>query len=457
MTEQTTLTSRRSYDGTARRPGTDSSTTASRADTVNERVSRRRTGLLSGERVGDYQLGELLGVGGMAEVYQAEDLVLQRWVAVKVLAAHLADDPEYADRFRAEARRVGALSHPHLVPVYQAGEAEVRGKRLLYLVMPLLQESLRDLRRREGKLSAAEAAWLVLQVADGLEVAHQSGIVHRDVKPGNVLLDMEGHTLLADFGIARELYDTSPGVAPTQSGLILGTPEYMAPEQLCGESLDQRADVYSLGAVFYELLTGQLAFIGATPYDLAAHALHAPLIPPSILEPGIAPALERVVLTALARDRAERYGSAGAFARALRDAIISSNEVPQSPRWDIGHSWAASHPRTFQTGMRRIRRQRRMWPQILLAAMLMFLLAGSGDLLALIQRGVGSMTSARTSSMFERASMIPAGHATPMAEQTPAATAPTVGAPPAGTPHTNVTPLSDKPGSKSGHKHSKSK
>ena len=367
MTEQTTLTSRRSYDGTARRPGTGSSTTASRPDTLNERVSRRRTGLLSGERVGDYQLGELLGVGGMAEVYQAEDLVLQRRVAVKVLAAHLADDPEYADRFRAEARRVGALSHPHLVPVYQAGEAEVRGKRLLYLVMPLLQESLRDLRRREGKLSASEAAWLVLQVADGLEVAHQRGIVHRDVKPGNVLLDMEGHTLLADFGIAHELYDTSPGVAPTQSGLILGTPEYMAPEQLCGEPLDQRADVYSLGAVFYELLTGQLPFIGATPYDLAAHALHAPLIPPSILEPGIAPALERVALTALARDRAERYSSAGAFALALQDAIISLNEAPATaqvgcrslagripssyvPDWDAKNRATASHMAAGTTG-----------------------------------------------------------------------------------------------------------
>ena len=263
----------------------------------------------------------------MAEVYRAEDLMLHRHVAVKVLAAHLADDADYADRFRAEAHRAGSLSHPNLVPVYHAGETEVQGKRLLYLVMPLLQESLRDLRRREGRLPAVEASRLVLHVADGLEAAHQSGIVHLDVKPGNVLLDEVGCPRLGDFGIARELSDTTGDGAPTESEQVVGTPEYMAPEQLRGTHVDQRADVYALGAVFYELLTGHPPFLGTTPFDVAAHALHAPLVPPSVLEPQVTPAVEQVVLKALARDPADRYATAGAFALALHDACKPRHEA----------------------------------------------------------------------------------------------------------------------------------
>ena len=312
MAERMISASRRSYRGDQTRPDEQIGSPVTGAQTTipggsATRLRMQKRGALRGERLGSYQLGELLGVGGMAEVYRAEDLLLQREVAVKVIAAHLADNAEYVERFRGEAHRVASLSHPHLVPIYHAGEAEVQGRRLLYLVMPLLQESLRDLRRREGKLPPAEASWLVLQVADGLGAAHRSGIIHRDVKPGNVLLDTEGHPLLADFGIARELCATSPsGVATTQAGEVVGTPEYMAPEQLRGAAIDQRADVYALGAVLYELMTGRLPFDGATPYDLAAHVLHAPLTPPSVLEPEVVPAVERVVLTALARDPDER-------------------------------------------------------------------------------------------------------------------------------------------------------
>jgi serine/threonine protein kinase len=407
MAEQMISASRRSYDGDQTRPAhngspdTPAETTVSGSGTAHRRMRR---GALCGERLGGYLLGELLGVGGMAEVYRAQDLMLQREVAVKVLAAHLADNADYTDRFRAEAHRVGSLSHPHLVPVYHAGEAEVQGKRLLYLVMPLLQESLRDLRRREGKLPSAEASWLVLQVADGLEAAHRSGIIHRDVKPGNVLLDTEGHPLLADFGIAREVCPTSQEVSSTQNGEVVGTPEYMAPEQLRGAPIDQRADVYALGAMLYELLTGRLPFVGATAYDLAAHVLSAPLIPPSILEPDLVPAVERVVLTALARDPAERYATAGGFALALRNALVdrpqtrrrldrSERPVSALPSWDSDVSPTVFiHHAPWNRAWWSTERRHRLLT-LLLSATLMILLAGSVRLLTAVQSTPVPMTS----------------------------------------------------------------
>jgi serine/threonine-protein kinase len=376
----------------------------------------------------------------MAEVYRAEDLLLQREVAVKVLAAHLADNAEYADRFRSEAHRVGSLSHPHLVPVYHAGEAEVGGRRLLYLVMPLLHESLRDLRRREGKLPPTEASRLVLQVADGLDAAHRSGIIHRDVKPGNVLLDMEGHPQLADFGIARELWATSPsGAAPTQTGEVVGTPEYMAPEQLRGASIDQRADVYALGAVLYELLTGRLPFDGATAYDRAAHVLHAPLTPPSVLAPDVVPAIERVVLTALARDPAERYATAGAFALALRHAFVDRRETQQwldlseqpfvaLPAWDSDASPTVHIPRTPWNRAWWSAERRHRLGTLLLTATLMVLLVGSVRLLSTVQSAPGALKS--TAAVVPAASPTAPIAATPTPTTPTQTTSPPVAAPP---------------------------
>ncbi len=365
---------------------------------------QRKLGSLCGERLDEYQLGRVVGVGGMAEVYQAWDCTLQREVAVKVLAAHLADDAEYAHRFWVEAHRVGTLCHPHLVPIYSAGEAEVKGKRLRYLVMPLLHESLRDLRQRRGKLPGPEASWMVLQLADGLEAAHRSGIVHRDVKPGNVLLDDEGNPLLGDFGIARELSPTASGVPTTHTGSIVGTPEYMAPEQLCGAPLDQRADVYSLGVVFYELLTGRLPFKGATAYDLAAHVLHAPLTPPSCLVPDVLPAVEGVLLTALARDPAQRYATAGTFAQALRHAVSEPSTI--SPQRDLPK---CLRPTTFtrdddpasttvavgesRSNIRSDSGIRHQLLTLVIAGIFIFLLMGSGKLLSLIPSSMRPETS----------------------------------------------------------------
>ncbi|MBF6589685.1 MAG: serine/threonine protein kinase [Ktedonobacterales bacterium] len=283
-------------------------------------------GSLVGQRLGEYQLMSLLGVGGMAEVYLARDLTLGREVAVKVLPAALAADPEYVVRFKNEARQVGALNHPHIVPVYTSNLEHG----LLYLVMPVLRGSLRERLEREGTLPPADAVELAAQVASGLYAAHQLGLVHRDVKPENILLNTQGQALLSDFGIARQVSFTRPdGALQTlaATGLPVGTPEYMAPEQLRGGNVDQRADIYALGAVLYELLTGVVPHDAPSPYEVAALVLTAPITPPSARNPAIWPALEHVVLRAMAFGPDERYPNARSFALALRQALAESEGV----------------------------------------------------------------------------------------------------------------------------------
>lgn len=294
------------------------------AVTTGRRQTTGEAGALTGRHLGDYELRDVLGVGGMAEVYRAFDVGLERDVAVKVLSGPLATDAGYVRRFRDEARRVAALSHPHIVPIYAFGEEPERG--LLYLVMPVVPGSLRDHLMSMGRLPADEAVEFVYQVASALEAAHGAGFVHRDVKPENILLDAQGQALLTDFGIAREVTVLrQAGTMRTLSatGLPVGTPEYMAPEQLRGESADQRVDVYALGAVLYELLTGSVPHEAPTPYEVAALALMAPLTPPSARNPQVGRALEQVVMRALAREPGERYPDVQHFVTALRQAMAA--------------------------------------------------------------------------------------------------------------------------------------
>jgi serine/threonine protein kinase len=332
--------------GQAGRPGeADLGPNQGQPDAKSSSVAEAtQRGGLVGRVLGNYRLQSLLGVGGMADVYRADDLVLKREVAVKVLFGHLAADPGYVARFRDEARRVAALNHPHVVPVYTYGEATVDGLRLLYLVMPLLRESLRELLAREGRLRYDTATQLALQVAQGLAAAHALGLVHRDVKPENVLLDAEGRALLGDFGIAREVGTTRRRNATlAATGLPVGTPEYMAPEQLRGGDVDQRADLYALGAVLYELLTGVAPFEGETPYDVAAKVLNARLMPPSVQVPDVPVAIERVVLIAMARQPSVRYSTAADMEQALRDALAAPN-VAVSPRTETPEPAIADQP-----------------------------------------------------------------------------------------------------------------
>jgi serine/threonine protein kinase len=280
-------------------------------------------GALIGQWLGEYQLQGLLGVGGMAEVYWARDAVLGRVVAVKVLPLALAADPSYVERFRNEALAVGALNHPNIVPIHVFAE---QGP-YLYLVMPLIKESLRERLRRGAPLPIADAVQIAVQILSGLGAAHAHGILHRDVKPENILLGEHGVAMLTDFGIARRV--TVRGVTgdPTLAGtgLPVGTPQYMAPEQLSGEDLDQRADIYALGAVLYEMLTGQPPHIADNLFEVASLVLSAPIAAPSSRNMEIWPELEQALLKALSRKPADRYATATRFAAALQDALLAKS------------------------------------------------------------------------------------------------------------------------------------
>jgi serine/threonine-protein kinase len=282
---------------------------------------------LVGTALGGFRLTSLLAVGGMAEVYRGYDPQLERYVAVKVLPGRVAQDLEYVARFRREAQRVAALDHPNIVPVFQSGEEHG----LLYLVMPLLKESLRDRMTREGTLDPVEAVFMAVELAVALEAAHRQGLVHRDVKPENILLNDDGRPLLSDFGIAREVEVLRDPVAVrtlARSGLPVGTPEYMAPEQLRGAVADQRVDVYSLGTVLYESLTGHVPHEGGTPYEVVARVLTEAPVPPTSYNPAIWSELADVVLVAVASDPERRYPNMASFAEALRQAVLAKGAGP---------------------------------------------------------------------------------------------------------------------------------
>ncbi|HKW20255.1 MAG TPA: serine/threonine-protein kinase [Ktedonobacterales bacterium] len=399
-------------------------------------------GNLVGRRLGDYQLQSLLGAGGMAEVYRALELPLGREVAVKVLPAALAADPNYVTRFRTEARRVAQLRHPNIVEVYAFNGGD-RGD-LLYLVMPVLSESLRDRLDDEGVLSVGESVRIVTEIASGLEVAHGVGLVHRDVKPENILLDRDGHALLTDFGIAREVpsFHRQGNAAQTlaATGLPVGTPEYMAPEQLRGGPVDQRADIYALGSVLYELLTGRVPHEADTPYEVAALVLTEPVVPPSRRNEDIPPALEQVVMKALAKVPTQRYPDVRSFALALNAAVRSGRATMRTlaggwqrktVRFSTSHSgverWTAgATTESFAVVGQPASRgfvSRYRWMLILVAsAILLASLCGGGTLMALnggLPFGGASPASlsALSATQTARAAAIPT--ATPMPTETP--------------------------------------
>jgi len=256
-----------------------------------------------------YELGETLGFGGMSEVHQARDLRLHRDVAIKVLRADLARDPSFYLRFRREAQNAAALNHPTIVAVYDSGEAETESGPLPYIVMEYVDgETLRDVLRREGKVAPRQAMLWVADVAAALEFSHQNGIVHRDVKPANVMIDHAGAVKVMDFGIARAMADGANTM--TQTAAVIGTAQYLSPEQARGASVDARSDVYSLGCVLFELLTGQPPFTGDSPVAVAYQHVREDPPTPSSIDPEIPRELDSVVLKAMAKNPDNRYQSA---------------------------------------------------------------------------------------------------------------------------------------------------
>jgi len=269
-----------------------------------------------GERLGPYEIEEAIGAGGMGEVYRARDTRLERMVAIKVLAPHLAERPEHRQRLEREAKAVSSLSHPHICPLYDVGNEDG----VDFLVMEFIEgETLAD-RLARGPLPIEEVLRFGIQIADALEKAHKQGIVHRDLKPGNVMLTADG-TKLLDFGLARsdagsDSSDASLTVSPTVSkpltaaGTVIGTYQYMAPEQLEGKTADARTDIFALGAVLYEMATGRRAFLAETQASLIGAIMHEQPQPVSAIQPMIPPAFDRVIQSCLAKDPEERWQTA---------------------------------------------------------------------------------------------------------------------------------------------------
>jgi eukaryotic-like serine/threonine-protein kinase len=260
---------------------------------------------------GRYELGELLGRGGMAEVRRAVDQRLGRAVAVKQLRADLAVDPTFQARFRREAQSAAGLNHPTIVAVYDTGEEvdPLTGVAIPYIVMELVEgPTLRDVLKDGRKILPERALELTQGVLDALGYSHKAGIVHRDIKPANVMLAPNGGVKVMDFGIARAVADTSATM--TQTAAVIGTAQYLSPEQARGETVDSRSDLYSTGCLLYELLVGRPPFVGDSPVSVAYQHVRETPLPPSQLDPEISPEIDAVVLKALAKDRSERYQSA---------------------------------------------------------------------------------------------------------------------------------------------------
>ena len=317
-----------------------------------------------------YEVQGTLGTGGMATVYSGRDRVLDRPVAIKVLADRYAGDEKFVTRFRREARAAAGLNHPNIVSVYDTGDTD--GEH--YIVMELVEgETLADLLRREGRLSADHVARIASGIAEALRAAHAQGLIHRDVKPGNVMLTRAGEVKVMDFGIARAATDDTL----TQTGLILGTASYLSPEQSRGDAVDHRSDIYSLGCVTYEMLAGAPPFTGSSPLSVAYKHVNDEPASPSHVNPSIPSEMETVVMRSLAKDPDARFADAEAFRQAITAAASGEPTEP------LGGDTAVLPPITEP--LKRVPRRRRSW--IPAAVLGIVILLGAVMALALVNDG----------------------------------------------------------------------
>jgi serine/threonine-protein kinase len=272
---------------------------------------------------GRYELGELIGYGGMAEVHRGRDVRLGREVAIKVLRADLARDPSFLNRFRREAQAAAGLNHPSIVSVYDTGEdVGPDGTNQPYIVMEYVEgRTLRDVLKSEGRLPARRVMEIGADICAALDFSHRNGIVHRDIKPANVMITPAGAVKVMDFGIARAVADNSATV--TQTANVIGTAQYLSPEQARGEAVDARSDVYSTGCLLYELATGAPPFQGDSPVAVAYQHVRENAAAPSARNPEIPRALDSIVMKALAKNQLNRYQSAGEMRSDLQRALAN--------------------------------------------------------------------------------------------------------------------------------------
>lgn len=280
---------------------------------------------------GKYEVVGVLGEGGTGIVFDAKRIADGKAVALKVMHPHLAGEKQIVGRFQREAAILKRLEGPHICPILELGEAEDDGKAVLYIVLPKLEGmSLEEVLEKEGPLEVDRALDIVLEVCAALRIAHAQGVIHRDLKPANVILEDGKKVVVVDFGMSKIVTGAGTGTTNlTAHNMVFGTPEYMSPEQARGDELDARCDVYAVGVMLYELLTGKPPFTGATPLGVLTEHLTGTIAPPSMRAPEgrVTKALESVVMHALARDRDHRYPSASALAAAILHARSRPEDV----------------------------------------------------------------------------------------------------------------------------------
>jgi len=282
---------------------------------------------LVGKSLGQFRIVERIGAGGMAVVFKAYQPTLDRYVAVKVLPTYHTRDPIFLKRFTQEARSVAKLAHPNIVQIHDFGEQD----NITYIVMEYVEDGTLKDRLRQRPLTIPEAVDFVIQAAEGLGSAHSHGIIHRDVKPANMLLRKDGHLLLSDFGIAKILEGTTN---LTRVGTGIGTPQYMSPEQGTGQPVDRRSDIYSLGIVLFHALTGRVPFTADSPLSITVKHLNDPLAGGNLRAVGVPQPIEQVLLTMTAKVSADRYQTTDALIEALTRALTLSQLT--LPRWRTG-------------------------------------------------------------------------------------------------------------------------
>ncbi len=280
--------------------------------------------------LGKYEIVERLGRGGMAEVFKGYHAALDRFVAIKLLHGFLADDPEFKSRFEREAQNVARLKHPNIVQVYDFEYDRAHDS--YYMVMeyidgPTLKDRIFELTRTDEHLPLAESLRIIHSAGQALAYAHRQGMIHRDVKPANLMLDRDGRVVLTDFGIAKIV----SGVQFTASGGMVGTPAYMAPEQGLGEAGDERSDIYSLGIILFQLATGRLPYEADTPLATILKHLNEPIPQPRSLNPALPAAVENIILTAIAKQPADRYSSAAVMVEHIEALLADERLLASQP------------------------------------------------------------------------------------------------------------------------------
>lgn len=376
---------------------------------------------------GRYEIRETIGRGGMAEVHLGKDTRLGRTIAIKLLRSDIADDPTFQARFRREAQSAAALNHPAIVAVYDSGEEEMlqpdgSTKTVPYIVMEYVEgHTVRELLGEGEAVPIAEAIEITTGVLDALEYSHRAGIVHRDIKPGNIMLTSTGAVKVMDFGIARAIEDSSATVTQTQA--VVGTAQYLSPEQARGEVVDARSDLYSTGCLLYELLTGQPPFTGDSAVSIAYQHVREIPRPPSALAPDVPEPLDRVTLKSLAKRREDRYQDAAHMRTELlaagRGAAVGA---PATDTWSqpttvlaaasapTGTSSPAPAPPSAASGAgaeaeEEPERKRRWWLWLLI--LLLLIAVGTGIGLAASGKLGGGSSSAASASPSATATSVP--------------------------------------------------